>query len=195
MHYREISLTTNTARLATLALTNSEIRVRGQKGVEANGRDLAADPLFLPLLLYPTEDAEVLSSAHRDEASAVGKKIVLIVPDGNWRQGGKAAKRTPGLEKIRCIKLPPGPPSEYRLRVAPKPEYLSTFEAISRALGILEGAQVEEQLMVYFRTKIDRMLWARGQLATEKVHGGIPREAIESFTIAGARGTHKKPEK
>lgn len=192
MHYRELSLTTNTARLATLALTNCEIRVRGQKGVSVDGRDLVSDPELHPLLLYPTEDAVVLTPEHSERAKREGKSIVLIVPDGNWRQGGKAAKRTPGLEAVECVKLPPGPPSEYRLRKAPRPEYLSTYEAISHALGILEGEAINERLMDYFRTKIDRMLWARGLLATEKVHGGVPREAIEFFFTAGAKGTQKK---
>lgn len=192
MHYRELSLTTNTARLACLALPNCEIRVRGQKDVPVDGKDLSTDPHLLPLLLYPTEDATVLTSEFCERARAAGKEIVLIVPDGNWRQGGKAAKRTPGLENLECVKLPPGPPSEYRLRTAPRPEYLSTYEAITRALGILEGEAIAEKLMSYFRTKIDRMLWARGVLATEKVHGGVPPEAIESFLIAGAQGTQKK---
>ncbi len=192
MHYRELSLTTNTARLACLALSNCEIRVRGQQGVTVDGRDLVGDSKLLPLLLYPTEDAEVLTPSFGERAKAEGKEIVLIVPDGNWRQGGKAAKRTPGLENVECVKLPPGLPSEYRLRTAPRPEYLSTYEAISRALGLLEGESTNEVLMDYFRTKIDRMLWARGVLATEKVHGGIPPEAIEAFFTAGAKGTHKK---
>jgi len=194
MHFRELSLTTNTARLAKLALTNSEIRVRGKQELPVDGKDLAEDPTILPLLLYPAEDSVELTAEHSARASAQGKRIVLIVPDGNWRQGGKAAKRTPGLEKIECVRLPPGPLSEYRLRNEPRPDYVSTYEAISRALGVLEGASVNETLMDYFRTKIDRMLWARGVLATEKVHGGVPPEAIESFKIAGAKGTHRKSE-
>ncbi len=189
MHYREISLTTNTARLACLALPNCEIRVRGQPGVaRADGTDLSSDPRFEPYLLYPTDDAEVLTPEFKSRALAAGKKIVLIVPDGNWRQGGKAAKRTPGLERVPAVKLPPGPPSEYRLRKAPRPEYLSTYEAIARSLGILEGQPVHDQLLGYFRTKIDRMLWARGQLATARVHGGIPAAAVEAFSIAGEKG-------
>lgn len=189
MHYRELSLTTNTARLAKLALTNSEIRVRGKRELPVDGKDLAEDPTIHPLLLYPAEDSVELTSEYSDRAREQGKRIVLIVPDGNWRQGGKAAKRTPGLEKVECVRLPPGPLSEYRLRSEPRPDCVSTYEAISRALGLLEGAHVNETLMDYFRTKIDRMLWARGLLATERVHGGIPPEAIEAFRIAGAKGT------
>lgn len=195
MHYRELPLTTNTARLAKLALRNCEIRVRGMQKHPVDAVDLATDRGILPLLLYPTEDSAELSLAHAERALDEGKKIVLIVPDGNWRQGGKAAKRTPGLEHVHCVRLPPGGPSEYRLRTAPRPDYVSTYEAITRSLGILEGPEVETQLTHYFHMKIDRMLWARGLLATEKVRGGIPPEAIESFFIAGAKGSPPKKAK
>jgi DTW domain-containing protein len=188
MHFRELPLTTNTARLAELALPECEIRIRGRREAPVDARDLATDPTLLPLLLYPSEDSTELSAEHLARAEAEGKRIVLIVPDGNWRQGGKAARRTPGLESVECVRLPLGLPSEYVLRKGPRPECVSTYEAIARALGVLEGQAIAERLMEYFRIKIDRMLWARGVLATERVRGGVPQAAIDSFSIAGARG-------
>lgn len=193
MHFRELSLTTNTARLAELALPECEVRVRGRREAPVDALDLVADPKVLPLLLYPSENAAVLGPEHLTRAETERKRITLIVPDGNWRQGSKAARRTAGLERVATVKLPPGPLGEYGpLRTAPRPECLSTFEAIARALGILEGKAVEERLMEYFRVKVDRTLWARGTLATEKVRGGVPQAAIDSFTIAGRRGARPK---
>ncbi len=191
MHFRELSLTTNTARLAELALNDCEIRIRGREGPPVDTVDLRDDPGVLPLLLYPSDDSAVLSPDHAKRAEREGRRIALIVPDGNWRQGFKTARRTPGLEKVECVRLPPGGPSEYKLRTAPRPEMVSTYEAIARALGILEGRELEERLMVYFRIKIDRMLWARGLMPTEQVRGGVPQAAIDSFSIAGARGSLK----
>ena len=189
MHFRELSLTTNTARLGELALTDCEVRVRGRREKPVDAYDLVQDPKLLPLLLYPAENSVELGAVHRERAEAEGKRIVLVVPDGNWRQGSKAARRTPGLESVECVRLPPGPLSEYVLRSEPRPECVSTFEAIARAIGHLEGSEIEARLMEYFRIKIDRMLWARGLLATEKVRGGVPQAAIDSFSIAGARGS------
>jgi DTW domain-containing protein YfiP len=192
MHFREIPLTTNTARLAELALPECEVRVRGVRERPVDALDLVSDPGLMPFLLYPSENSVELGEVHRLRAESEGKRIVLVVPDGNWRQGGKAARRTPGLENVECVRLPPGPLSEYRLRSAPRPECVSTYEAISRALGVLEGEAVCEKLMTYFRIKIDRMLWARGLLETEKVRGGVPQAAIDSFSIAGAKGATGK---
>ncbi len=193
MHFRELSLTTNTARLAELALTDCEVRVRGKREAPVDATDLSSDPNLLPLLLYPAENSVELGPAHLARAEAEGKRIVLVVPDGNWRQGSKAARRTPGLENVECVRLPLGAPSEYGvLRTAPRPECVSTYEAIARAVGVLEGKPIEERLMEYFRVKIDRMLWARGVLATAKVRGGVPQAAIDAFAIAGARGSLPK---
>jgi DTW domain-containing protein YfiP/DNA-binding transcriptional regulator GbsR (MarR family) len=190
MHFRELSLTSNTARLAEIAIRDCEIRVRGRRDRPVDAHDLVGDPRSLPLLLYPSEDAAELGPEHSERARRLGRRIVLLVPDGNWRQGGKAARRTPGLADVECVKLPPGPPSEYGpLRTAPRPECVSTFEAIARSLGILEGKEVEDRLMGYFRVKLDRTLWARGILPTERVRGGVPQAAIDSFSIAGARGS------
>ncbi len=188
MHYRELSLTTNTARLAELALTQCEVRVRGKREKPVDALDLANDPTIYPLLLYPTEEATELTSESQTRADQLGRRITLIVPDGNWRQGGKVHRRTPGLENVEAVKLPAGPLSEYLLRSEPRPECVSTFEAIARALGILEGKAIEDQLMEYFRAKVDRMLWARGSMRTDQVRGGIPQAAIDSFKAAGSRG-------
>jgi DTW domain-containing protein YfiP len=195
MHFREISLTTNTARLARAALKKCEIRVRGRQANPVDAFDLARDPTLAPYVLYPSDDSVELSPDHAARGRAEGKTLTLIVPDGNWRQGAKAVKRTPGLEGVPCVRIPLGPPSEYVLRSAPRADYVSTYEAIARALQVVEGRDVHDRLMEYFRMKIDRTLWARGLLATEKVRGGVPPEAIESFSIAGARGSPgpKKP--
>ena len=41
---------------------------------------------------------------------------------------------------------------------------MATFEAMARALGVLEGDKVRVQLEDAFRIFTDRLLWARGRL-------------------------------
>jgi DTW domain-containing protein YfiP len=159
MHFREIPLTTNTARLATLALKNSEIRVRGLPEQPLKTNDLGTDSREW-WVLYPDETAEVLD---REWTLKRAKPVTLIVPDGNWAQAKKAFKREPGLQRFPRVKLPPGPPSKYWLRAAPRPEALSTYEAIARAMGALEGADVQARMEQFFDLMVERTLMARGQ--------------------------------
>src|SRR5437016_10615502 len=56
MHTAEEVLTTNTARLAAEALTNSEIRIRGKKDAPLSAQGLLQEGRH-SLLLYPSKDA------------------------------------------------------------------------------------------------------------------------------------------
>jgi DTW domain-containing protein YfiP len=50
------------------------------------------------------------------------------------------------------------------LRRHPNPRFLATFEAIARALGILESTEVQARLELVFRLMVKRTLLSRGQL-------------------------------
>ncbi|MBC7692009.1 MAG: DTW domain-containing protein [Methylotenera sp.] len=179
MHWRETKTTTNTARLATLALRNSELRIRGLEG-ESMSTDGLVDPDRQSLYLYPSDDARELT---REYARSFGKPITLIVPDGSWKQASKVKSRISELDCVPCVKLPSGKPSEYQLRQSPHAESVSTFEAIARAMGILEGQEVERPLEFLFKTMVDRILWARGKLSPDACTGGLPEVARDRGTL------------
>jgi DTW domain-containing protein len=175
IHHTELRKPTNTGHLGAACLVNSEVHVRGLEGAPSAPIEWGDRT---PLLLFPHEgEAEVL------EPTAA--PVALIVPDGNWRQASKVRARVPGLKDVRCVTLPPGPPSIYRLRSEPHPEGLATMEAIARAMGILEGAHVQEALERVFRAMVERTLWARGAIATEDVTGGIPDSATRHDPRSG----------
>lgn len=157
MHHREQNLTTNTARLATLALPDCQIRVRGLPG-EALDTSGILESDRQCLFLFPSDDAEVLDENYR---ARLKKPVTLIVPDGSWRQASKVGRRESFLQGIPRIKVAPGAPSEYRLRREPKAEGLATFEAIARILGVLEGRATQERLEAIFRIMVERTLASR----------------------------------
>lgn len=174
MHATELKLTTNTASLAQACLPNSHLRVRGLPGGAPCLDDLA--PGAAPgsrIMLFPHGDAQLLTP---ELAASLPKPLTLVVTDGTWRQAAKTTRREPVLATMPCVKLPPGPLSEYRLRNEPAPHMVCTFEAIARALGIIEGPEVQATLEEVFRTKVRRTLWSRGILQFEaKQRGEVPR--------------------
>jgi DTW domain-containing protein YfiP len=183
IHHSELQKPTNTGKLGVACLPNSEVHVRGRPGAASTTIDWGTRT---PLLLFPYEGkAEVLTP--RDEP------VLLIVPDGNWRQASKVRARMPGLADVKCVTLPPGPPSTYRLRAEPHAEGLATVEAIARAIAILEGEPGERARAAIehvFHVMVERTLWARGALAAEAVTGGLPdgaRMAWRGHTYADAR--------
>jgi DTW domain-containing protein YfiP len=159
MHHRERHLTTNTARIAQLCLPDCDVRLRGLtycpiqlEGVFEENRQ--------SLLLYPSEDATELS---KDYVESFKKPLTLVVPDGSWRQASKLYRREEALSAIPRVKIPQGALSEYKLRREPKKYGLATFEAIARALGHIEGKQVQEPLEKVFKKMVKLTLLSRGQ--------------------------------
>ena len=165
MHHRERFLTTNTARLAKLCLPKCEIHIRGLKDQEVPLEKILKSATN-PLLLYPSEKADVLTAEYR---SKIRGPITLIVPDGSWRQASKVAKRESLLEKVPHVKVLKGSESQYKLRREPKFSGLATFEAIALAMGVIEGKEVQNKLESVFLKMVERTLKSRGTKETRCV--------------------------
>jgi DTW domain-containing protein YfiP len=165
MHYREARKTTNTARIACLALKNSQILIRGVKDQRL---DLSTihKPGFQSVLLTLKERSETLTP---EFVKSLKQPIHLIVPDGSWQQAKKVGDREPELQSIPWVKLPPGPLSSYRLRKEHDPRGLSTLEAMARALAIIENPDLQVKLEEVFREMVERTLKTRSH-STEKLN-------------------------
>ena len=157
MHKHERYKPTATAPLAMAALTNHVWLMHGDRD-----HHISLVPQVEPdrrgLILFPSEGARVLSAELLAEDP---RPVTLVVPDGNWRQASKAARRLPGVDQFDNVVLPAGPPSKYRLRREPQPGGLATMEAIARALGILEGPSVRAQLEALFDEMVRQTLLTR----------------------------------
>jgi len=135
-HFKEVLRPSHSARLLPLVLTNARVLVRGAPGeVAPCGGDVPVDAL----LLFPEGEVEVLDPLrHRGRT--------LVVPDGSWPQARRAVRREPALDGLQRVALPPGPPPRHRLREHPQDDHLATFEAVARALVLLEGPRLEAPL-------------------------------------------------
>ncbi|MBC7714283.1 MAG: DTW domain-containing protein [Rhizobacter sp.] len=164
MHHRETHLTSNTANLAKLSLPNSEILLRGLPDKPFSAESLKLNSDETPIYLFPHEGAIELNPAFMEKNK--DKKFHLIVPDGTWSQAVKFYRREEGLAGIQCVMVPPGAPGRYKLRKSSDENRLSTFEAISRALGILEESpELQNEMEQIFDTMVERVV--RGRTAFE----------------------------
>jgi DTW domain-containing protein YfiP len=158
MHRREWAKPTATGPLALNVLSNSELRIQGHREQPLDFSDLDSEHRRT-LLLYPGDGAHVLSRAFLSEDL---RPVNLVVPDGNWRQAARMGRRLPGLEHAVPVRLPEGEKTGWGVRRECHPEGLATFEAIARALGIIESAEVRETMERLFRLMVARTLQARG---------------------------------
>lgn len=159
IHRAEIRKSTNTGRVAARVLEGAEIRLRGERDAEAR----PPLPEGRRLILYPHPTARELSPA-----DAQGERVVLLVPDGNWPQARRTFLRDPDARGAEPVRLVPGAPSRYGLRSSPREEALSTLEAIARAMGLLEGAEVERRMMRAFDAFVSRSMRAAGRTSAPR---------------------------
>jgi DTW domain-containing protein YfiP len=123
-----------------------------------------------PIVLFPGRGARPLTP---ELIAALPSPPCLIVPDGNWKQAGKMVKRLPLLAATTKVALPVRDFTGNALRRNRPGHRMSTYEAVAQALGVLEGKEVAEVLMEFYRRATDRMLLVRGKLRLGDVYGDL----------------------
>lgn len=168
MYQKEFRLLTNTGVLAHRILKNSKIVFRGHPSrTVVEKRDFFTDANETDaVLLYPAGEAVELNESFLKSRKG---PLTLICPDGNWAQAKKVLRHEPSLKKIPCVKLPEGQITNYRLRRNPVLGRVCTFEAITRALGVIEGHGVQAAMESIFEKVVTRLLWSRGKIPADEV--------------------------
>lgn len=161
-HPSEVNHALNTARLAALGLQNVELRV-GE--VFEDLPQLLAQAGYRACLLFPGEQTETLQAYGE---SSMPK--LLVVPDGTWRKARKMLHLNPLLAALPRVALESTAPSRYRLRKAPGPGALSTVEAITQALEILEAPTSFQALLKPFDALIEGQIAAMGDAVYQRNH-------------------------
>jgi DTW domain-containing protein YfiP len=158
MHCRETTKTTATGPLSLAALSNSEHHLVGVPGAPLDLSHLHRGGRRV-CVLFPAEDARPLDAVFVQKDA---RPVTLAVPDGNWGQASRIVRRVPGLAEAERVTLPPGPPTRWGLRRETREGGLATYEAIARALGILESKRVEEHMLRFFDRMVSSTFATRG---------------------------------
>ena len=138
-HHLERFRSSNTGRLAALALGSCEIVEHG--GTAGIAKLPALDGACL---VYPLGESSV--------PAPPPKQIVVL--DATWSQARRMYRKLAALRGLPIWRLPAAamPP---RLREAPAAGFVSTIEAIAGALQVLEGDAIATPLVELFRLAVD----------------------------------------
>ena len=153
IHHVERIRTSNTGRLVERLVPTTIVRVHG----DPTRAPHAEVPEGRTLLLFPHESAAELSP----EMAREEPPPLLVIPDGTWQQAKRMVRRDDLAKRAEMVRLPEGQTTRYNLRRSTRPGTLSTMEAVAAALGILEGPDVEEQMLDTFETFVQRSLYVR----------------------------------
>lgn len=175
MHPAEWERSSNTGRVAMLALAQAELSMW----------DPSPDAVGLlreghrHVLLHPTGAP---LAPRGDDAP-----ITLLVPDGTWRESSRITRRLaqlPGVERARIDAAP-----RAGLREAPRPDHLGTGDAIAEALRALGEHDAAQALSDAVRVMRERSLWVRGKIGHAQVSGGVPLEVRRAMSTPPARSS------
>jgi DTW domain-containing protein YfiP len=142
-HHLEQWRSSNSGRLAHLALPNSEIVEHGGERGSA-----VLPPLDGAWLLWP--EGEPATRAPQPAPSQ------LVVLDATWAQARRMYRKLGALRGLPMLRLPDAPMPRARLRESPGPGRVSTIEAIARALRMIEGDAVAAPLEALFALAVAR---------------------------------------
>lgn len=179
-HLRERRMPIGTARMAHLALPNSEFLV---------GIDFANDPRIQALaqtpgtyLLFPGPNAKDASTLPPGELKN------LVVVDGTWPLARKLIKVNPLLLNLPQVAFTPEKPGNYRIRKEPAEHCLSTIEAVAEILGHLEGEPERLRTMLRaFDAMVDKQIdFASQREGPSRYRPRVPRRPKQSERIAEA---------
>jgi DTW domain-containing protein YfiP len=136
------------------------MRVRGDTREALDLSDLLNDD-YHPLLFYPSVDAIELDAHFMKQ---IKKPVLLIVPDGNWRQASKVHYRHQELKDVPRVKIGTPNLAEHHLRAETTEAGMSTLQAIACAIGVIEGPEAGASLMSLYEAKLKATLIGRGHL-------------------------------
>ena len=188
MHPKEaFKQRTGTGRLAHLTLLNSEILIGVDFTENKRLNELLNDSRYVPLLLYPGEDA--WSAQTESEGQALkemlgSKTLLVIVVDATWFFAKKILRLSKNIRTLQKLSFKAGYKSQYQFKTQPEEECLSTIESCYYLINELKTAGIckdvsAEPLMNIFKRMVAFQLESQkerelsGEPDRYKLAGGI----------------------
>lgn len=161
-HPREARNAIGTGRLAHLSLSNSLLLQGIDFSADERLNALLNDPGSSCAILYPGAQSRSLNHLTEDDRAELmpcDRRFVLLVIDGTWAGAGPMLRLSKNLTALPRVSFSASGLSGYAgLRKQPRADCLSTVEAIGRVVGLLESAELENQLLAPFRHMVAQQL-------------------------------------
>jgi DTW domain-containing protein YfiP len=125
---------------------------------------ILAEPTHHPVVLYPgpaSVDLTKLKANARPTIFPRNKIPLIIVIDGTWSTARKMLRRSRNLNRLPRICFTPDRPSQFQFQVRqqPKPQCLSTIEAIHQVIELLNPSTPEHDNLIFvFQKMVEQQL-------------------------------------
>ncbi|MBF0363288.1 MAG: DTW domain-containing protein [Oligoflexia bacterium] len=195
VHANEWKTVSNTVRILEMLLINKEIytfadgnqsiHTSWEKLPKIQGSKKNVAILFPLASVYLNVSANVSPDTDAPTNAAADTITDLIIPDGNWTNAKRIAKKIHLATGAPFIAIKSDRKSSYRLREQPKENFLSTYEATILAIKYFESdstvqMQIEE-LFSFFDKFVERSLWVNGRIAEEDLKYPLDKSSKQFY--------------
>jgi DTW domain-containing protein YfiP len=157
-----------TGRMAHLSLKNSRLMMGSVYTGDERVNSVLSDSNRHCVLMYPGRNSANLTHMPVEARRALvpeGKRLTIFVVDGTWNTAKKTVNQSPNLNTLPRICFTPTTPSNFRVRLQPRPDCYSTIEAIHHTIELLGpavdfelGERPHDQLLFVFSKMVDRQI-------------------------------------
>lgn len=152
-HKNEIYKPTNTGRLITRAIADSQVFIWQRLQPSAELAACLEDKRFFPVVVFPQEQGHVGRMLPLEELrlQAAGRVPAFIILDGTWRQARRMFRLSPYLQHLPVAQPNQGRQSDYKLRKATEGHQLCTAEVAIALLHDMQEYAPAHALESYFQ--------------------------------------------
>lgn len=160
LHESETDRPTTTSKIIQKAIPDTQTIIWQRTSEPEALIEQIKEPETDAWLLFPADRPELTSRA--SEFLPTGnRKLLLIVPDGTWKEVRKIVRKSPWLEKLPILTLDPSETTQYTLRRNSRKDekQLCSAEALSEALkqiGEIESGQTLSRAFGLFMERYEQ---------------------------------------
>ncbi|QYJ77322.1 tRNA-uridine aminocarboxypropyltransferase [Shewanella acanthi] len=181
MYNDEVLKPTNSGRLIADLIPDTHAFLWNRTEPHPELLSLLKSDDYQPFLVFPSQYADngqVVLKQVPMESLPVGKRPLLIMLDGSWREAIKMFRKSPYLQDIPMLSFDPDTLATYALRKGSHDFQLGTAEVASLALAAIGEEANGKVLSAWFDLFVESSLLGRNRRCSEDI---LP---IDTFTDA-----------
>lgn len=181
MYKDEVLKPTNSGRLIADLIPDTHAFIWSRTEVEAELLALLDSAYYQPFLVFPAQYAEQGQTVLNQVPASIlaeGKRPLLILLDGSWREAIKMFRKSPYLQGLPMLAFNPETLATYALRKGSHDFQLGTAEVASLALAAMGEEANAKALTAWFDLFVESSLLGRNRRCREDI---LP---ISDFTEA-----------
>jgi DTW domain-containing protein len=201
MYDDEVLKPTNSGRLIADLVPDTHAFIWSRTLADVAMLGLIADPRYQPYLVFPAEYAlpgqqlvqrivsatcapDTVTEPDTDKVDVLetGKRPLLILLDGSWREAIKIFRKSPYLHSLPMLSFDAGSMAKYALRKGSRDFQFGTAEVAAMALGALGEEGNCEALGLWFDLFIESSLLGRNRRSPQTLRPIT--DYIDAYTLA-----------